>query len=107
MSYMVLIPAALCFCACATLSYSDDLRDHWWYRLAGACLGACVTYLWFVGADLCGSKPAEYRLGAAWDATANVVWFVVPLFLGVRLSWIGLAGVVLILGGALLVNAGK
>jgi len=86
-------------------SYEKWAQGRWWYYFFAIAVGGGTNLLWFIATKILGDKKEIYLYSLVWDFFVVSVYFLLPVFLlDIKLNRIGIAGLVLMLIGFLMIK---
>ncbi len=100
MEWLVLLLVAGIYCICSWLTYSEEMRNKWYFMPLAVVLGTVVSVIWFLMVKYLDDKQKIYVYSLCWDFMMMFVYYLYPVaLLGVKLDKWSLVGLGMIVGG--------
>lgn len=104
MEWFVLIFVTFLYVASSYIAYQESWRQSSWYLPTGMLIGVLLTILWVATVKYIDNRERIYFFSLAWDFIMVAVFYLLPLFMGVKLDKWGLFGLTLVAAGLVLVK---
>lgn len=104
MQWGALAVAALLYMVSAYLTFSDKYRNAPYFLPACLGIGVLTASIWFGMVKYLDDKQKIYFFSLCWDTMMVMVFYFLPLFLGVKLDKWSLFGIGLMLVGLSIVK---
>lgn len=105
MEWLSLILVGFIYCICSWLTYSEDIRQKWYFIPLAVLLGTIVSLIWFCTVRYIDNKQKIYVYSLFWDFVMMGVYYIYPIiFLGIKLDGWSVFGLFLILTGVIIIK---
>lgn len=105
MQLFFILMATLVYVGGCYLTYSDQLKEKWWYMPLGLLLGLTTNFIWFYAVKWIGDKDKIYVFTLFWESFMVMVYYGLPiLFFGVKIDRWTAAGLGCIILGMVLLK---
>lgn len=103
MIYIQFLMGFLLYITIATITYSVDFKQSYWYYPIGLIAGLGANFLWLWISKSEQNASSLVVKGLYWDAMLTITYAAVPMLMfGARLNFYQTVGFGLILGGLIL-----
>lgn len=105
MEWFTLLLVGVVYTISTYLTYSEDIRQKWYFIPLAVLLGSLTSVLWFCTVRYINDKDRIYVYSLFWDFVMIAIFYLYPvLFLGVKLDKWSLLGLFLVLVGIVIIK---
>ena len=79
--WLLLIPAFLLFCAGSWVSYSDKLRNSYWFLPIYLSTAVLCSFIWVYSARILPNKEKIYLYSISWDLLMITAYYLLPVII--------------------------